>query len=80
MSIIKNWVDVGNDLKRTKDPYSSIIIPATGHRTNRRNRPRKKGIDPCRKLSIISLTCRTGRRINVISISLSNEQRRLEFS
>jgi hypothetical protein len=68
---MKKWVDVGDDLKRTKDPYSSIIIPATGHRTNRRNRPRKKGIDPCRKKK---LTCRTGRRINVVSISLSNEQ------
>jgi hypothetical protein len=54
MNIIINWVDVGDDLKRTKDPYSSIIIPATGHRTNRRNRPRKKGTDPCRKKNSIS--------------------------
>lgn len=72
----REMVDVGDDLKRTKDPYSSRIIPATGHLTNRRKRPRKKGTDPCRKNSMtyLYLTHGTGRDSNVISIPLINEQ------
>jgi len=46
---------VRQDLKSTKDPYSSMIIPATGQRTNRRNRPMKKGTDPCRTVITLSL-------------------------
>jgi len=46
---------VRQDLKSTKDPYSSMIIPATGQRTNRRNRPMKKGTDPYQTIIILSL-------------------------
>lgn len=57
---------INKDLNSTKDPYSSMIMPATGQRTNRRNRPMKKGRDPCRTIITLSLQWMSLGEINSI--------------